>query len=467
MKLYMKRITVFVIAVTMVLFAFTGCSYSAENGNGNTTAIIIDGQKYSIEEAKLYTYAGQYDIEANNSIYILYYYNANYDTFWESNWGSALGSAVTIMNQTKLLVKYAKENGITLSEEEQAKVAKAIEDFKTGARSVAIRYSGASDELIERYFTENAIANKVYLELVKDVDTALDYETFRHKRVEGLSVKANETVKTFEEEADEPAEEAEDEETGIPEEEADLAEDEASGEAEDETEAEAEEETEAEAEEETEAEAEVEEETEAEAEEETETEAGDETEEEPTTEEPISEEDQEKYRENALKQVKAHLELGETPDEIVELFAKDPYVTVSSLGTLNLASENAAPEGEEPDEYKELGWSLKTGDIVTATYVAENGSTLGYALHCISDDDEEYRKSAEDAEMKDRKDKLFGEHYEEIVKNAGEFYLYTDRWSKYITYKGAIKKDISITGDDMANFEDENPVDEEEAGEEE
>ena len=61
--------------------------------------------------------------------------------------------------------EYAKKNGIELSDDQKAKVDEAIEKLQTESEDY-LEAVGATDELIEKTYTENAIANLVYMDLV-------------------------------------------------------------------------------------------------------------------------------------------------------------------------------------------------------------------------------------------------------------------------------------------------------------
>lgn len=496
MKL-VRRILAFALALLLLAAPVMGCEqYQQESNDSNTVAVIIEGEKVMMDEAKLYTYAAQYKLEDDYVFYILYYYGG-YDSFWKQDWTEALNEGMAELYQTKVLCNYAKANNITLTAEETAKIDDAINEYK-GEANAAIIYSGASEELVKKYFTENALANKVYCELIKSVDTNFDKAEFTRKNVEGLSIIAL---------TEEPDEETDEEEYYDPED-VDPGEDpedvgDYSGEEEDfpgvddegnllttaEADAEAEGTTEAGGEgpidgdepmllgaapdtdemdgamvgaenESVSEEAPVE--TEAETEAETETE----TEEETTEKETYSEELQKEKREAALADVKERVEKGESLDDIVTSYRGDKFVTVSKLSSNTYAPTDKVEEGKEKTSYKQDAWEMKTGDVITCSYEGEESSMISYVLRCISDDDADLRKEAEDEELSKRKVNLFNEKYAEIQKAVKEFHIYTDKVTSAIKYKGQIHDAMTITGEDMEKFYETSSEAEEESGSE-
>ena len=360
MKQHFSRMIAVAAALILGLTVLAGCETAIGNSD-QTTAVVLQGKKYSLEEAKLYVYASQYMIEQQSEFIISYMYKS-YDEFWDYEQN---GSTYYEMNfieginkllQTKRLVMKANAEGIALTAEELQKVEDAIVKFKEDeARVVAA--SGCSDELLRQYITENALAVKTYLSMVADVDTTFDYDTFRRKNVEGIYVTAL---------TEKPAE--------------------------------------------TEEAAEGEEE---EAEEETEEAA-----------EPYSEEEQTAAREEAVTVIKTRLKAGEEVSEIVDSFADSETVKVYSTGSLTLSPDDAAEEGAEITTYRQLGWTMATGDVETIDITNSSETVTSYILRSVNDDDPDMRASAEKTELTSRKTALFGEKYSALIDQYPKFHVY-------------------------------------------
>ena len=124
MKQNLKRALAIMLSALVIALAFTGCGSAA----GNTEAVVMNGQTIGMDEMKMYVYTIQDKIEATYA-WMLYYYGETYDTFWKSDsgygstmWDQNITLAIEELVQTKVLVKYANENGITLTDDERARV---------------------------------------------------------------------------------------------------------------------------------------------------------------------------------------------------------------------------------------------------------------------------------------------------------------------------------------------------------
>ncbi len=213
MKQTAARVAALLIAACLMIAGLTACERAVTGTDEETTAVVLEGENYSLEELKLYIYASQYDVEKLSEQMILYMYG-DYEKFWEneengrSYYELNYSEGANRVLQTKRLLKKAAELGITLSAEDEAKVQETIAAFKA-ERAAVLEASGATDELLDQFIHENALAVKTYLALVEDVDTNFDYEEFTRKKAEGLFVTAaseKETESAAESESTEEAE---------------------------------------------------------------------------------------------------------------------------------------------------------------------------------------------------------------------------------------------------------------------
>ena len=221
MKNYFKKIAALLLAALLL----AGLSACVESGDGNDsqTAVSFQGEKISAEEAKLYVYTTQYDTEKLSEVMIAMYYGS-YESFWGLGYGEktyadyAVDNAIARLLQTKILVKKAKADGVSLDAEDEQKIQEALTSFREEYHKV-IEKAGASDALTESFIRENALANKEYLELTKNIDTTFDDAAMRRVSGEGLSVYAKDS---YTEKTDEDDEDSEGETIDIPEAEQDA-----------------------------------------------------------------------------------------------------------------------------------------------------------------------------------------------------------------------------------------------------
>ena len=385
MKRIIGKMLAIVLSCMMIAAVFAGCG----SAGSSTEAVVMNGETVTMDEMKIYAYTMQDKLEATYS-WLIAYYGETYDNFWKGDsgygttmWEENVKLAIQQIVQTKVLVKYANENGITLTEEERARVQENIGKYHE-IHATAAKYAGATDALIEKYYTENALANKAVMALQADVSTDFDYETFKRKRIVGISVTPKSTVPT---------------ETEAP----------------------------------TESPAETTEETTAEGY----TKTPLETTVAPT--ETYSEDQKSTARSEALADIEKRLKNGEKPADIVEAYKDDATVTVASITEYAASSEDEVAEGEEKTSYKNYAWALSTGEVVTAEIANSNSTAatvIGYALRCENDDDPDYRKTAEDSELETRKTNMFQEKYQVLVEKVAGLHIYTDKIASAVSYKG-------------------------------
>ena len=305
----MKNHIIRSIAVVLALIMITSVLGACQNMNTGTSdekvAAVFEGEKISLTELLLYTYMEQFEAEYESGEFITAYYG-DVMTYWTTDMGGitmeeyARKYSVARMLQTKVLNKYAASEKITLTSDEQARVDELIAEFPD-KYPLVLKASGASDELIKKFFNENAIANKVYAQIIAGIDTELDPDEMLRKRVNGISLYAS-IYKPRENE--------------------------------------------------------------------------DETLEKFTNDERAANLDE------VYEKVKKDIDDGMSYEDIVEKYKDEENVSVSSLSDFSVKAEDAAEEGEEIKEYKQLAWTLKDGesDTLKLTY-------NGYFLTCVSADD--------------------------------------------------------------------------------
>lgn len=305
------------------------------------------------------------------------------------------------LRQTLVLNEYAKKNGIELSDDQKAKVDEAIEKLQTESEDY-LDAVGATDELIEKTYTENAIANLVYMDLVADVDTTVGDDEFLRKKIAYVKLTPSELTETT------AAEEATTE----------VSSDEDSSE-----EASSIENTEAESES---ASKDVTTSTEEASSEKASTEAVSTEEEssenvsklsseastEDSTEvETLSEEEQERQdaMNDAADKILKEFEEGNDAADFISDYQNDSHFTATN-SEISISEDGTAV-------YNAAAWALATDECTV--YRSDDGSI--YIIRCLDDNDEEARQSAIDSEIESRKTALFSEKYAEIQDDSSKF----------------------------------------------
>ena len=305
------------------------------------------------------------------------------------------------LRQTLVLNEYAKKNGIELSDDQKAKVDEAIEKLQTESEDY-LDAVGATDELIEKTYTENAIANLVYMDLVADVDTTVGDDEFLRKKIAYVKLTPSELTETT------AAEEATTE----------VSSDEDSSE-----EASSIENTEAESES---ASKDVTTSTEEASSEKASTEAvsteeassenvsklsSEASTEDSTEVETLSEEEQERQdaMNDAADKILKEFEEGNDAADFISDYQNDSHFTATN-SEISISEDGTAV-------YNASAWALATDECTV--YRSDDGSI--YIIRCLDDNDEEARQSAIDSEIESRKTALFSEKYAEIQDDSSKF----------------------------------------------
>lgn len=305
------------------------------------------------------------------------------------------------LRQTLVLNEYAKKNGIELSDDQKAKVDEAIEKLQTESEDYLDAVS-ATDELIEKTYTENAIANLVYMDLVADVDTTVGDDEFLRKKIAYVKLTPSELTETTA--ADEATTEVSSDEDSS--EEASSIEN---------TEAESEsasKDVTTSTEEASSEKASTEAVSTEEASSENVSELSSEASTEDSTEvETLSEEEQERQdaMNDAADKILKEFEEGNDAADFISDYQNDSHFTATN-SEISISEDGTAV-------YNAAAWALSTDECTV--YKSDDGSI--YIIRCLDDNDEEARQSAIDSEIESRKTALFSEKYAEIQEESSKF----------------------------------------------
>ena len=305
------------------------------------------------------------------------------------------------LRQTLVLNEYAKKNGIELSDDQKAKLDEAIEKLQTESEDY-LEAVGATDELIEKTYTENAIANLVYMDLVADVDTTVGDDEFLRKKIAYVKLTPSELTETTA--ADEATTEVSSDEDSS--EEASSIEN---------TEAESEsvsKDVTTSTEEASSEKASTEAVSTGEASSENVSKLSSEASTEDSTEvETLSEEEQERQdaMNDAADKILKEFEEGNDAADFISDYQNDSHFTATN-SEISISEDGTAV-------YNAAAWALATDECTV--YRSDDGSI--YIIRCLDDNDEEARQSAIDSEIESRKTGLFSEKYAEIQDDSSKF----------------------------------------------
>lgn len=444
-----KRWGAFALAAALAAGTMSGCTRLEEKTEQDTVAATFDGEDIMLDYVMYQMRSAQYSYEQM--------FSAWYGTtdFWGQDYGDGrtieeyvIESIMASIRQTKVLCDYAEKNDIALNDEQKQKVddavAKAME-----ADAEYLELVGATEEILRTLFTENAIANLAYLDLVADVDTTVGDDEFIRKDMDYVKLTPTDLE---EESAEEPAgesssddsteDESEDgsQESGEAEEvsseeqteteETDTEESSDAAETETETDTAAEEssdaaKTDAETEDTTAEESSDAAKTDTETEEEATEASADETDPEALLTE--GEKEQKKAISKAAEEIQKKLDDGEAAADFISEYNEDT--------TYFTAIQSTSTVGEDSTfVYTADAFALATGE---STIYTDESTGAVYILRCTNDNDTEARQNAIDSEIESRKAELFAEKYAQIQEDSPKFTVDQDVMAK-ITFSTAL-----------------------------
>lgn len=88
--------------------------------------------------------------------------------------------------QIKTMYLLAKEKEVTLDEEEQGKVKSAAEEYFSSLNDTEKEELGVTESTIEKMYTEYALADKVYREIIKDINPEISDDEARIIKVQHI-----------------------------------------------------------------------------------------------------------------------------------------------------------------------------------------------------------------------------------------------------------------------------------------
>ncbi len=194
MKFKLKNILVSVIIMCLVVGIMAGCTRSDSADPATTVVATYGDEKVYLDEAKFFAKFSQYSYEASFGVSQEFWsYKFSGDITWEENIKRDVMKKIL---QTKILCDQAKKDNISLTDDEKELVTKQVTSFLENEQMVSV--TGATEQLLEKIYTENAIANKVYASLIADVDTNVNEEDFKRMKIDYLHVTEDDDSETDE-----------------------------------------------------------------------------------------------------------------------------------------------------------------------------------------------------------------------------------------------------------------------------
>lgn len=175
--------------ILLMLFFLSGCGKDSTRvvfttGFGKDEVFRIEGESCRLPEILVYltTIQNQYEAVYGDEIW-----NASLNgVTLEDNIKETVLARIA---QVKTMYLLAQEKGITLDEEENKRVAEAATEYYESLNKTEIETMGVTKEIIEKLYSEYALAEKVYNHLIADINPEISDDEARIITVQQIVLK--------------------------------------------------------------------------------------------------------------------------------------------------------------------------------------------------------------------------------------------------------------------------------------
>lgn len=190
MKLW-KRILAAGMAAAFTIMGFTACG-----GDGNDTKVVfttgfgkdevfrIDNEACTKAELMVYLTTTQNQYE---SVYGAEIWNTTLDgVTLEENVKETVLAKIA---QIKTMYLLAEEKGVTLDETEETLIKKAAEEYYRSLNEIEVEQIGVTIEMIEKLYREYVMADKVYQQIIQDINPEISDDEARTITVQHILIR--------------------------------------------------------------------------------------------------------------------------------------------------------------------------------------------------------------------------------------------------------------------------------------
>ena len=175
----MKKKILSMVCLVCMLFSFTGCTINDHvvyftGGTGFKNVFRIGDYKCPDKEVKLYlaTYRNLYDTVGDTSIW-----NDGFEV--DTIYDSLKKNVVSHLTRVYALNIYAEENEVTLTDKERNFVEQAAEEYYSSLSKADRKALNVSKSDVEEMYLRYALAEKVYFDLMNQVDEEVSEDEAR------------------------------------------------------------------------------------------------------------------------------------------------------------------------------------------------------------------------------------------------------------------------------------------------
>lgn len=190
MKLYKKLVAAGLISV----LALTGVSACGKDGNG-TKVVFTAG----FRKDEVFRIGGESCKRDELMVYLTTTQNQYESVYGTEIWNTSLNGITLEENvketvlakiaQIKTMYLLAKEKDVTLEENEEANVKTAATEYFQSLNETEIEQMGVSQETIEKLYREYAMADKVYQQIIQDINPEISDDEARRITVQHILIR--------------------------------------------------------------------------------------------------------------------------------------------------------------------------------------------------------------------------------------------------------------------------------------
>lgn len=209
MKKLVKKFGCLLMASALLL-SLTACKEKASVGKEEKSTAVQEAKDYGNAEdtkenrGQLVVTIGNNKVYYNEVMLYFQFMKAQYESYFSNQiWSYNVGNDTTfedqakeeilnLITQTKIILDKAGSYNVSLSEEEEAAVQEKAANYFNGITEADKEKYGVTEDLIRKFYRENAIYQKVYDAVTMDVDTDVSDADAKQITVDQILIKTTE-----------------------------------------------------------------------------------------------------------------------------------------------------------------------------------------------------------------------------------------------------------------------------------
>ncbi|MCR4895958.1 MAG: peptidylprolyl isomerase [Lachnospiraceae bacterium] len=184
---FRKKLTAAVMALALAGAFLTGCGFLQDN---NTTVVLTSG----FGEEDVFTVGDRVCTLPEFMVYLVNIRNQYEEVYGEEIWDASLDGVTLEENvreivlariaQVKTMALMAQSYEVTLTDKEMKQVREAAQEYYESLSPREVELLGVTEELLENMYAEYALENKVYMEMISDINPEISDDEARFVKLQ-------------------------------------------------------------------------------------------------------------------------------------------------------------------------------------------------------------------------------------------------------------------------------------------